>query len=450
MVKNALFCFVKYKVCQKYQNLQENAIAGSLKKIFRFIEQQQLRRQYFNSQVAFTRHNKLSFEAIVLKILHGFKNSVEYEMADFLPQLSLQPVTGGAFSIARYKIEPAFFEDLCFNTIAELHRILPPRYWKGYRLYAGDGTTVNVPVSKDTIKHFGIFAQTESGTKTIIGNACMVYDVLSNYVIDVKMSTAEKTEFSLIQDMLPNKAFTNDKNIILLDRGFSKFYFYKMLIDRKMDFCIRQKTSIHAFSEQILNSTDEDFITEWHPSQAERITCREKGIEPAPIKVRVTKITLSSGETELLITNLFDQKRITATDLKELYHFRWCIEEAFKQLKPQMKLEQFGCRKAKGVYQEFYAHIIMLNITVLIGSLSEPQIQLKTEGRKYRYQFNRVNAWKFIRSKLVSLFLTKQRVKIIVELACQISGSIVAIIPNRSFSRKHQFKRKNRFSPMYK
>lgn len=371
-------------------------------------------------------------------------------MADFLPQLDLQPVTGSAFSIARYKIEPAFFEDLCSTTIAQLQQILPPQYWKGYRLYAGDGTTVSVPVSKDTIKHFGIFAQTEAGIKTVMANACMVYDVLNNYVIDAKMSTTEQSEFSLIQDMFPNKAFTNDKNILILDRGFSKFYFYKMLIDRNMNFCIRQKTTGHDFSEQILKNTDDDFITEWNPSRVERITCREKGIEPSAIKVRVTKITLPSGETELLITSLFDMERIGAADLKELYHFRWCIEEAFKQLKPQMKLEQFGCRKAKGVYQEFYAHIIMLNITTLIGSLSKAQIQQKTQGRKYRYQFNRVSAWKFIRSKLASLFFTKRPVKIIRDLVCQIASSIVAIIPNRTFSRKHQFKRKNRFSPMYK
>lgn len=371
-------------------------------------------------------------------------------MMDFLPQLSLQPVTGSAFSIARYKIESAFFEELCFNTISELQRILSPRYWKGYRLYAGDGTTVSVPVSKDTIRHFGIFAQTESETKTVMANACMVYDVLSNYVIDARFGTTEKSEFSLMQEMLHNQAFTNDKNILILDRGFSKFYFYKMLTDRNMNFCIRQKTSDHDFSKQILNNTDDDFITEWQPSAAEQATCRQKGIVSSPIKVRVTKIILSSGETELLITDLFDQEHISVADLKELYHFRWGIEEAFKQLKPQMKLEQFGCRKAKGVYQEFYAHITMLNITTLIGSLSESRIQQKTVGRKYRYQFNKANAWKFVRNKIVALFITERPVKIIKELLCQIASSIVAIIPNRSFSRKHRFKRKNRFSPMYK
>jgi len=370
-------------------------------------------------------------------------------MAGFLPQLGLQPVTGSAFSIARYKIKPAFFDDFCRHTIRQMQEVISTRYWKGYRLYAGDGTTISVPVSKDTVAHFGTFAQTESGTKTVMASACMIYDVLSNYVVDAKIGGMENSEFTLLQNMLEGTTL-DDNGILILDRGFSKFYFYKVLINKGIRFCIRQRTGCHDFSEQVLNCPEDDFITEWYPSEAERATCRHKGIEPSSIKVRVTKIALSSGETELLITNLFDQQQITPEDLKELYHFRWSIEEAFKQLKPQMKLEQFGCKKANGVYQEFYAHIIMLNITTLIAHLAEPHIEQQTQGRKYQYKYNRVNAWKFVRNKIIDLYAIKQNVKLVIELVGQIRGSVIAIVPNRSFPRDHRFKRKNRLSPMYK
>ncbi|MBN8858000.1 MAG: hypothetical protein J0H29_06410 [Sphingobacteriales bacterium] len=53
----------------------------------------------------------------------------------------------------------------------------------------------------------------------------MIYDVLSNYVVDAKMGTTEKSEFTLIHDMLDNKCF-NYNSILILDRGFSKFYFF--------------------------------------------------------------------------------------------------------------------------------------------------------------------------------------------------------------------------------
>ena len=175
-----------------------------------------------------------------------------------------------------------------------------------------------------------------------------------------------------------------------------------------------------------------------------------KAVAPLPIKVRVTKVVLPSGEIELLISNLFDKEQITLEDLKELYHFRWSIEEGFKFLKPQMKLEQFGCKKADGVYQEFYAHIIMMNITTLIANLSESDIEKRTRDRKYKYKYNRVNAWKFVRNKIIELYSMEHIGSIIDQLLQQISKSIIAIVPGRSFPRNHKFKRKNRFSPVYK
>lgn len=369
-------------------------------------------------------------------------------MAEFLPRLSIKPVTGSAFSIARYKIKSDFFRDFCHKTIKEILRAGESKYWKGYRLLAGDGTTISLPVSKNIIKHFGIYAQTSCGTKTVMANACMLYDVMTNFVVGAAMATTQTSEFSLIQDMLNNKAITN--SILILDRGFSKFYFYKMLIEQGITFCIRQKTGGHSFSQQVLNNPENDFITEWYPSEAERATCNQKGVAPLPIKVRVTKVVLPCGEIELLISNLFDREQITLEDLKELYHFRWSIEESFKFLKPQMKLEQFGCKKAAGVYQEFYAHIIMMNITTLIANLSGSDIEKRTRNRKYKYKYNRVNAWKFVRNKIIELYSMEHIGCIIEQLLQQISKSIIAIVPGRSFPRNHKFKRKNRFSPVYK
>jgi hypothetical protein len=37
------------------------------------------------------------------------------------------------------------------------------------------------------------------------------------------------------------------------------------------------------------------------------------------IKVRVVKVKLSTGEDEILLTNLFDQDQYTLNDLKQLY-----------------------------------------------------------------------------------------------------------------------------------
>ncbi|MEM8566762.1 MAG: hypothetical protein AAGF85_09900 [Bacteroidota bacterium] len=43
------------------------------------------------------------------------------------------------------------------------------------------------------------------------------------------------------------------------------------------------------------------------------------------IKVRIVKVVLDTGETELLITSLLDQAEDTTGDIKGLYHLRWGV-----------------------------------------------------------------------------------------------------------------------------
>ncbi len=70
-----------------------------------------------------------------------------------------------AFSAARYKIKPAFFQTL--NALVVKHiETLKPKTWKGFRLIAFDGNTVSLPPSAQIKKLFGIFSQTTKGTKT--------------------------------------------------------------------------------------------------------------------------------------------------------------------------------------------------------------------------------------------------------------------------------------------
>lgn len=420
----------------------------ALKKICNFICNNQNISNYLHSDTNFTRVNKLTFSAVVLKILHSFSDSVEYNLATFLPKLKLKQVTAGAFSIARYKIKIDFFKDLD-TELCQIIESIQPKRWKGYRLIAGDGTSISIPVSKQTTSYFGIFAESKGGSKTVMANACMFYDVLSNFVLKSAISTTKDNEHTLMKEMLID--FASKDSILLLDRGFCYFYIYKTLIDNGFNFCIRQKID-HAqgSSKLIFSNNSSDFITEWMPSEAETATCKKYNVNSDPIKVRITKIILPSGEIEVLISNLFDFDLINKEDMKALYHYRWNIEEAFKQLKPKMKLEQFGSRKPEGIFQEFYAHLIMLNLTTLIAMEAEPIIEQKVLGRKLKYKYNRINAYKFIKETFIDLFYSIDIQNIIDELIQKISNSIISIRPNRSFTREHKFKRKPRFTPMYK
>jgi hypothetical protein len=356
-------------------------------------------------------------------------------------------VSGAAFSAARYKIKPAFFQAL--NAIVIKHiQTLKPKTWNGYQLIAVDGSTVSIPPSPSIKKSFSIFATTAQGTKTCMAQALICYDVLSNYVLASTIDKMEIGEKSLFRLLLPTITVKNA--IFILDRGFGNFSICKMLQDQQHQYCIRLSTDVSLFAKKAMLSELSDYVTYWSPSEQERSNCKKHGLGSNAIKVRVSKIILDTGKVELLVSNTFDTDVIDKAAMKELYFMRWGIEEGIKKLKPKMKLEHFGCKKMEGIYQEFYAHIFMLNIVAILGNEAQQEIDIKVKGRLYAYKYNWQNAYLHVREKIITLLNNTNLYKVIKDLLKQIAQSVVAVIKERAFSREKQSSRKSRLFPCYK
>lgn len=290
-----------------------------------------------------------------------------------------------------------------------------------------------MPASLQIKKHFGIFSTTQCGTHTCLARTCVLYDVLSDFVIDSIIAPVSIGEITLFTNMLNKLQASN--TIILLDRGFGYFSNCKDIINKKLDFCIRLSISQSDFSKAVLLNSLNDFITEWTPSDAEKKTCKNYGLDTNPIQVRVTKIVLKTGEIELLVSSIFDIKAVSEKDIQALYDLRWGIEEGFKKLKPKMKLEQFGCKRYEGIYQEFYAHIFMMNLVSIIGNDAEEKVIQKTKHRKLKYKYNWQNAFRFIREKFIDIFNCGEFSSSLEKIINQITGSLVAIKKGRHFAR---------------
>ncbi len=102
----------------------------------------------------------------------------------------------------------------------------------------------------------------------------------------------------------------------------------------KVDFIFRlQKGNYSKLWERISSGElDFDFILE-----NKKLKNKIKGQ-----KVRVIVLTLANGETEVLVTSLFDREKFTLEDISKAYVLRWHIEECYKRLKIGAELENFS------------------------------------------------------------------------------------------------------------
>ena len=103
----------------------------------------------------FTRNRKLPFEALVLLMLKLLRRTIQLELNSFFKELSgaisasKQKLTSSAFVQSRKKLNPDLFYDLN-NLIATEYYIDNDdkvNLYKGLRVLAIDGSTLNLPVT---------------------------------------------------------------------------------------------------------------------------------------------------------------------------------------------------------------------------------------------------------------------------------------------------------------
>ncbi|KAA6307646.1 hypothetical protein EZS27_040682, partial [termite gut metagenome] len=96
---------------------------------------------------------------------------------------------------------------------------------------------------------------------------------------------------------------------------------------------------------------------------------RDRGVKinkRTPIRVRMVKVLLDTGETEVLITNLYDTSLYTTEELKEVYHLRWGIETFYGYVKEELQMGQFSGIRSICIEQDFAANLFLFNLQSLI------------------------------------------------------------------------------------
>ena len=119
-------------------------------------------------------------------------------------------------------------------------------------------------------------------------------------------------------------------SIFLMDRG----YFSLDLINK-----------IQAVGLKFVMRTRTNHLTEIDSAPMGGSTFIRDGVE-----IRVVKFFLPNGDTEILLTNLFE---LTEALIAELYTMHWAAETAYFKLKRELCVEKFSGRTVNSIYQDF-------------------------------------------------------------------------------------------------
>jgi hypothetical protein len=415
--------------------------------------------EFRSSKQDFTRDRKLSFPRLILFITKLCKKTLSLELDTFLENEikdSRGSCSVSAFSQQRHKLKSFFFEVwnkvLCESFYH--HGQEQTKRWNGYRVIAADGSAVSLISTKALALHFG-GQSNQCGTYTG-AKAFLHYDVLNKLITFAQLATYRTGELTMAYRAID---ILEEDTLTIYDRHFCN---YKMVALHQWTeggrrFVIRAKES-HKFIASFIKSGARSQEVNMFPTPDAIIELKKSGFiitAKTALKVRLVRVDLPKGVTEVLLTDLWEDEVYTSEIFKDLYFMRWGVETSISVLKNLLQLESFSGQTVKSVEQDFFATIFMANLSALITrqaneeeeekkqkkKLSKsPPLSSKRSTRDWPMQVNMNKATGKVRQKVVGLFMSKRPDEILRQLSASFRKHMLPIRKGRSFVRERKNK----------
>jgi len=296
---------------------------------------------------SFTRMRSLTLTRLLVLILRCSPYSLQIRLDDFYKEIGHKEevVSKQAFSKARTNLDPDILKASFVLTAETLSSCEDLELYKGkFRLCAFDGSDVSLDNAAELLKHFGGSGR---NSDCAMAMASLCYDPLNNIILDgglypygTSERDAARKHFDAVNALpLPKGA----QNLYIADRGYPSKELFAEMIDNGMFFFMRVRSKFSCKFDLVAKNEKSSF--EYNGKT---------------YKVRVCNITLSSGEKEILVTNL-PRKYVRYKEAAELYFKRWGIEVKFDSLKNKLELENMSGRRVVTTYQDFWAKLDLAN-----------------------------------------------------------------------------------------
>ena len=375
------------KYCNIVKNKLNNLIINMEKNISDFV---------VDPKRDFIRKSELSFSKTMRFILGMGSQALSSELMEFYG-LDQKAVSVSAVVQRRAKILPSAFQHLFHKFNDSFSQTC---FFRGYRLYAVDGSDIHIPTIPDDN---GTFYRTNDDAKGYnLMHLNALYDLINRRYIDAVLQDSRyENEHTALISMAKN---VREDSIIIADRGYEAYNTIAHLENNGLKYVIRIKTtagiaqrfSIPAdketdFTADILLTRRQTNEVKLNPDKYRFLNSQiiidflpKDSKDTYPLKFRIIRIKISNENYETIVTNLWENE-FSAEDIKMIYKMRWGIETSFRELKYHIGLIAFHSKKKDCVIQEIFASLIMYNFSMLISE----NISIDDDKHNnYRYKIN--------------------------------------------------------------
>lgn len=375
------------------------------------------------------------FRLVFSKNKQGYGSTIT-ELWEYCDKLNIplpqsKPVSAPAFCNARKKLDESVFKSLNTKIILTYETHQENYLWKNHRLFAVDGSKINLP--KQLI---------ESSYQTPFKNAhypqgllSCLYQLKSKIPVDFELSPHGDERKLAIRHLDALKK----GDVVVYDRGYCS---YNMLLthhQKGIHAVFRLAKNTFKVIDEFMLSADTERLIIINPDVDSQKKLRRKhpGIHIIPLQFRLIKYTIEDT-TYTIGTTLLDTEQYKTAEFSEVYHSRWGIEELYKISKTLIDVEDFHGQSDRCVKQELYAHFVIITLSRIFSNQTDDALLLNRKSdNDEKIKANFKNCLITVARNIEGLFL--QQVKYIKDTLLVITKSISTCFqkerPNRAYQR---------------
>ena len=417
--------------------------------------------EYKNNDNAFTRDRKMGFKDFIWYLIFQKGRTTSMELDEYLKNKNGTyeiSISKQAFSKQRFNLKPQIFIDLYKDYIIDFYENYPEevKTYKGYYILAIDGSMVEIPNTEELREEFKTQKNSSGHRESARARVSGIYDIENEFMIDATIADCGQGEKSLAKANIEKagKIIDLKKSIIIFDRGYPGIDLIWYLEKLGVKYIFRlQSTNMYEKEKRSIATNDEWVNLKVDGDRLRKIeeeTVRQELKEKKTIPVRMSKVTLDTGEIEYLLSNILEEI-IPADEMKEAYFKRWKIEIGYDVLKNKLHIENFTGKTQITIEQDFYAQIYTFNVLQDIKHTANVELQEKHKNKNLKYEYkpniNILAGWlKNILIAMIFVNTKEERRKLYDIIIEKAEKNLVAIKPNRAYERKHDTSKRNKYT----
>jgi Transposase DDE domain len=391
----------------------------------------------------FTRRRRLPFAYVVLLILRGHKLSLQNALNKVFKALDklLRVPQASAYCHARRKLKPEIFALLNRGICQNFYRLYEAdglvKRWRGHRLIAADGTYLNLPDTPETRTEFTLQTNQHAGAECVQALCCVLYDLRNDLGLSLSLSKRAGEVHRLIEQLWPA---TRPEDLLVLDRAYADYALIAYAVAHQRHLVIRLPRGRFAACEAFWHSQEKERRVELSvPATAStREFVKQHGL-PETVTIRLIRVLLPTGETEVLLTTLLDEQAYPAAEFAQVYNWRWGEETYFDRFKNVFEVERLSGTSVIAIKQEIYGVLMLTSLESVLAKPDQQALEAQAAERQTRYvpQVNRAESYVALVDRVVPLLLSEQpQEKILEELHHLFRQNPTLQRPGRQVDRK--------------